>query len=139
MESMGGSFVEYYSDRRMHVFLLQTFFGQFKNLFRIDFFFFLRFFLFLLLFAIAERESQIFLPVTGLLFFQFILFLCDLTLDLKLLFGKSHIDEIAAQHDIKAVAKLPINPEAASKVDGGFAEDLDVSALDNIFEAIRNC
>ena len=24
MESMGGSFVEYYSDRRMHVFLLQT-------------------------------------------------------------------------------------------------------------------
>jgi len=55
------------------------------------------------------------------------------------IFGKSHIDEIAAQHDIKAVAKLPINPEAASKVDGGFAEDLDVSALDNIFEAIRNC
>ena len=54
-------------------------------------------------------------------------------------FGESHIDEIAAQHDIKAVAKLPINPEAASKVDGGFAEDLDVSALDNIFEAIRNC
>ena len=47
--------------------------------------------------------------------------------------------EIAAEHDIKAVAKLPINPEAASKVDGGFAEDLDVSALDNIFEAIRNC
>ena len=55
------------------------------------------------------------------------------------IFGKSHIDEIAAQHDIKAVAMLPINPEAASKVDGGFAEDLDVSALDNIFEAIRNC
>ena len=55
------------------------------------------------------------------------------------IFGKSHIDEIAAQHDIKAVAKLPINPEVASKVDGGFAEDLDVSALDNIFEAIRNC
>lgn len=55
------------------------------------------------------------------------------------IFGKSHIDEIAAQHDIKAVAKLPINSEAASKVDGGFAEDLDVSALDNIFEAIRNC
>ena len=55
------------------------------------------------------------------------------------IFGKSHIDEIAAEHDIKAVAKLPINPEAASKVDGGFAEDLDVSALDNIFEAIRNC
>lgn len=25
MESMGGSFVEYYSDRRMHVFLLQAF------------------------------------------------------------------------------------------------------------------
>ena len=55
------------------------------------------------------------------------------------IFGKSHIDEIAAEHDIKAGAKLPINPEAASKVDGGFAEDLDVSALDNIFEAIRNC
>ena len=41
--------------------------------FGLIFFFFLRLFFFLLLFIVAERESQIFLPVTGLLFFQFIL------------------------------------------------------------------
>ena len=55
------------------IFLLQTFFCQLEHLLRIDLFFFLRLFFFLLLFIVAERESQIFLPVTGLLFFQFIL------------------------------------------------------------------
>ena len=39
------------------VFLLQAFFGQFKNLFRIDLFFFLRFFLFRF-FLVAVPEGR---------------------------------------------------------------------------------
>ena len=55
------------------VFLLQAFFGQFKNLFRIDLFFFLRFFFFrFFLVAVPEGERQVFLPVAGLLFSQLV-------------------------------------------------------------------
>ncbi|MFQ9571751.1 MAG: hypothetical protein ACLRZN_05960 [Dialister invisus] len=49
MESMGGSFVEYYSDRRMHVFLLQTFANM--NEFS---------------FARMAAENRILLPVLGM-------------------------------------------------------------------------
>ena len=50
---------------------------------------------------------------------------------------KKSIDEIAKDLDIKTVAKLPIKPEVAAMVDNGRAEDIDVSALNDIFEAIK--
>lgn len=53
------------------------------------------------------------------------------------IYGESHIDEIAKDLDIKTVAKLPIKPEVAAMVDNGRAEDIDVSALNDIFEAIK--
>lgn len=55
------------------------------------------------------------------------------------IYGESHIDEIAEKNGIAYVAKMPIDPEVAAKVDSGKAEELDVSALDGIFEAINNC
>ena len=39
-------------------------------------------------------------------------------------------------HDIKTVAKLPMDAKVAGLVDSGKAEELDVSALDGIFDAI---
>ncbi|SEF95166.1 Mrp/NBP35 family ATP-binding protein [Lachnospira multipara] len=53
------------------------------------------------------------------------------------IYGESHIDEIAKDLDIRTVAKLPIKPEVAAMVDSGRAEDIDVSALNDIFEAIK--
>ena len=50
--------------------------------------------------------------------------------------GKSKIDEVAAANDIKTVAKLPMDAKVAGLVDSGKAEELDVSALDGIFDAI---
>ena len=57
------------------ILLLKTFFRQFEYLFRINFFFLLRLLFFFRLFfiGIAERESEVFLPVAGLFFFQFVL------------------------------------------------------------------
>ena len=43
---------------------------------------------------------------------------------------------MAAANDIKTVAKLPINPEAARMVDAGEADKLDTTGLDEIFKAI---
>lgn len=55
------------------------------------------------------------------------------------IFGKSHIDEIASEYGIDTVAKMPINPETAAKIDAGQAEQLDVSQLDEIYRAIDVC
>ena len=52
------------------------------------------------------------------------------------LLNKSKIDEVAAANDIKTVAKLPMDAKVAGLVDSGKAEELDVSALDGIFDAI---
>ena len=52
------------------------------------------------------------------------------------IYGKSKIDEVAAANDIKNVAKLPMDAKVAGLVDSGKAEELDVSALDGIFDAI---
>lgn len=53
------------------------------------------------------------------------------------IYGESHIDEIAAKLGIKNVAKLPLDPAVASKVDAGQAENLDTSALAGIAEEIK--
>ncbi len=52
------------------------------------------------------------------------------------IFGDSHVDEVASRHDVDTVAKLPINPEVAEKIDAGLIEDLDPAELDPIIEKI---
>lgn len=39
------------------------------------------------------------------------------------IFGKSHIEEIAAQYGISNIAKLPIDSSLAAKADAGTVED----------------
>ena len=53
------------------------------------------------------------------------------------IFGESHIDEIAAKHNIKAVAKLPMDAEFASYCDKGMIEDVLCPELDAIIDAIE--
>lgn len=46
------------------------------------------------------------------------------------IFGESHIDEIAKNHQIKMVCRLPINPKLAAAVDAGTIELLGETGLD---------
>lgn len=46
------------------------------------------------------------------------------------IFGKSHVDEIAAEHGLKVLAKLPIDPDLAALSDQGRIEFADTSLLD---------
>ena len=46
------------------------------------------------------------------------------------IFGESHIDEIAAEHGIPVLAKIPIRPEIARMVDQGSVEYLEADWLD---------
>lgn len=46
------------------------------------------------------------------------------------IFGKSHVDEIAAEYGLKVLAKLPIDPDLAALSDQGRIEFADTSLLD---------
>lgn len=53
------------------------------------------------------------------------------------IYGKSDIEKTAADNGIDTIAKLPMDPETAAKVDAGKAEELDVEVLNDIFNRIR--
>ncbi len=53
------------------------------------------------------------------------------------IYGKSDIEKTAADNGIDTIAKLPMDPETAAKVDAGKAEELNVEALNDIFNRIR--
>ena len=50
-------------------------------------------------------------------------------------FGKSHIDEVAAKWNLPVLARLPIDPAVAEAFDGGLVETLDTEALGGVVEA----
>lgn len=47
------------------------------------------------------------------------------------IFGESHVEEIAKKYDLDVLAKIPINPEIAEKVDAGEVEDIEANWLDD--------
>ena len=51
-------------------------------------------------------------------------------------FGKSHLDEVAAKFGLPVLARLPIDPKVAEACDNGAVESLDVSGVDGVMEAI---
>ena len=54
------------------------------------------------------------------------------------IFGDSHIEKIALEHNIPVVAKLPIEPAIASSVDHGRVEALDAPWLKELADKIEN-
>jgi Mrp family chromosome partitioning ATPase len=52
-------------------------------------------------------------------------------------FGDSHIEQIAKQHSIDTIAKLPLNPAIAELCDKGLVEMFDGDPLKNIVEKIE--
>ncbi len=52
------------------------------------------------------------------------------------IFGESHIEEIAAAHNVDTVSQIPINNKLAAAVDAGAIELFDGEWLDNIADKI---
>ena len=52
-------------------------------------------------------------------------------------FGCSHIDETAQKFGLKVLAKLPINPELAVRVDNGSIEGFDCPEAESIADAVE--
>ena len=53
-------------------------------------------------------------------------------------FGKSHLEEIAAQFELPILARLPIDPKVAEAFDAGLMETVDTEPLCVAVEAIEN-
>lgn len=47
------------------------------------------------------------------------------------IFGESHVEEIAKKYDLDVLAKIPINPEIAKKVDMGKIEEIEADWLED--------
>lgn len=52
------------------------------------------------------------------------------------IFGESHIEKIAEEYSIKAIAKMPIDTEIAKACDLGKIEDIDADYLKDIADVI---
>jgi Mrp family chromosome partitioning ATPase len=52
------------------------------------------------------------------------------------IFGESHLDETAAKHGIKVLAKMPIEPKLAAACDAGMIELFDVDWLEPVGEVL---
>ena len=53
-------------------------------------------------------------------------------------FGKSHLDEIAAQFDLPVLARLPIDPAVAEAYDNGLMETVNTDAMTDVVKAVEN-
>ena len=53
-------------------------------------------------------------------------------------FGKSHLDEVAAQFGLPILARLPIDPAVAEACDNGLMETVNTEALAEAIEAVKN-
>ncbi len=54
------------------------------------------------------------------------------------IYGKSHLEEIAAKYGIPCTARLPIDPDLAKVVDGGLIELFEGDWLDALSDSIEN-
>jgi len=52
------------------------------------------------------------------------------------IFGESHIEDIAARHNLAVLAKLPIDPALAAAVDAGEAESFSPNYLEDVAKQI---
>ena len=52
-------------------------------------------------------------------------------------FGKSHLDEVAAEHGLPVLARLPIDPAVAEAYDNGLMETVNTDALADVVEAVK--
>jgi Mrp family chromosome partitioning ATPase len=52
-------------------------------------------------------------------------------------FGKSHLDEVAAEFGLPILARLPIDPKVAESYDAGKMEAVNTDGVSGVIEAIE--
>ena len=52
-------------------------------------------------------------------------------------FGKSHLDEVAAEFGLPVLARLPIDPAVAEAYDNGLMETVNTDGVNDVIAAIE--
>ena len=52
-------------------------------------------------------------------------------------FGESHVDEVAAAHGLRVLAKLPMDPKNAAYMDAGAVEGIELPELEEAVKAVE--
>ena len=52
-------------------------------------------------------------------------------------FGKSHLDDVAASFGVPVLARLPIDPTVAQSYDSGRMENVDTSKVNDVLTAVE--
>ena len=52
-------------------------------------------------------------------------------------FGKSHLDAVAAEHNLPILARLPIDPKVAESYDNGLMETVNTDGVASVLEALE--
>jgi Mrp family chromosome partitioning ATPase len=81
----------------------------------------------------VKMANMMSIPVLGIVENYSYFFCPDNNKEYKI-FGESHIDEIAKQHDIKVLGKIPIDPRISTASDKGMIELFEGSWLDDAAE-----
>ena len=63
-------------------------------------------------------------------------FLCDKCGEKHYIYGKSRLEEVAAQYGLEVLGRLPIRPDIAASVDAGKIEDVDFPEMEAVAAAI---
>ena len=53
-------------------------------------------------------------------------------------FGKSHLDAVAAEFNLPVLARLPIDPKVAEAYDSGLMETVATEAVADVIKAVEN-
>jgi Mrp family chromosome partitioning ATPase len=53
-------------------------------------------------------------------------------------FGKSHLDEVAASFELPILARLPIDPKVAEAYDNGLMETVNTDLMADVVAAVEN-
>lgn len=76
------------------------------------------------------------IPILGLVENMSYLKCPDCGKEIKI-FGDSHIEEVAKEHHLPLLARIPIEPSLASSCDNGAIEDVDADYLDAAAAAVE--
>jgi len=85
----------------------------------------------------VKMAEMMHIPIVGLIENMSYFHCPDNGVDYKI-FGESHIDEIAKQHNLPVLAKLPIDPAVTSLCDNGLVELYEGDFLDHVAEYLEN-
>jgi Mrp family chromosome partitioning ATPase len=77
------------------------------------------------------------IPVFGLVE-NFSYFICPDNFKIYSIFGESHIDDIAKAHNLKILAKIPIDPKLSIACDKGSIEDYEGNWFNSIANLLEN-